>query len=66
MPDIEGLIAEVYATAGNRLGAYGFVLTGTRADAEEFARAKSELDQASIRLQEVSITQSLKEDAPKR
>ncbi len=35
-------------------------------DAEEFARAKSELDQASIRLQEVSITQSLKEDAPKR
>ena len=39
MTQIDGLIAEVYATAGNRLGAYGFVLTGTRADAEELVQA---------------------------
>ena len=39
MTDIEGLIAEVYASAGNRLGAYGFVLTGTRHDAEELVQA---------------------------
>jgi molecular chaperone DnaK len=33
---------------------------------DEFARAKSDLDKASIRLQEISITQSLRQDAPAR
>lgn len=33
-------------------------------DPDEFARAKNDLDKSSIRLQEVSITQSLKQDTP--
>lgn len=39
MPEIGDIIGELYQAAGNRLAAYGYLLTGSQAEGEELVQA---------------------------
>lgn len=39
MPDTAEIVGELYAVAGSRLGAYGYILTGSQHDGEELVQA---------------------------
>lgn len=39
MPDIGQIVSELYLVAGKRLGAYGYVLTGSQHEGEELVQA---------------------------